>query len=167
VNKSALDAVWNMTRQKYGIYLRLLEGLPEEELQERVIADMRTPVEMVAHASGAIVRTIAQGVATGQIEGASSDADVASRLKSREGLLAFAGECWRDADAAIAEVGDDELSRMVKTPWGMELRGGTAIHLLTDEFVHHRGQLYAFSRACGVAPPPLWSFDQNPEGFGP
>jgi uncharacterized damage-inducible protein DinB len=165
MNKSALNAIWNMTRQKYGIYLRVLEALPEDKIHEHVVPNMRTPAEIVAHTSGGIVREIAKGVASGEIKNAPSDSDLAAEMKTKDDMLAFARECWEEADAAVASIGDNELSRIVKTPWGIEFPGGVGIHTLNDEFMHHRGQLYVYARACGVEPPFLWSFDKNPEGF--
>ena len=38
---------------------------------------------------------------------------------------------------------------------------------MSDEFMHHRGQLYAMARACGVAPPFLWSYGENAPEFQP
>jgi uncharacterized damage-inducible protein DinB len=166
MNKSTLDGAWSHTRQKYGIYLRVLETLPEGRLHEHVIPGMRTPAELVAHTSGAIVREVAKGIASGEIRSAPPEAEVAAGLETREDLLAFARECWADADAAIATVGDDELSATVKTPWGMSFPGTACVHLLNDEFTHHRGQLYAYSRLCGGEPPFMWSFEDNPPGFG-
>ena len=113
------------------------------------------------------MRGFAQGVASGEIAGDQSVEETAATIRSKDDLLAYARECWQDADAAIAEVGDDELTRMVKTPWGFEFRGGVAIHTMNDEFVHHRGQLYAYARACGAEPPFVWSYGENPPGFGP
>ena len=165
MDKKTLDGVWNHTRQKYGIYLRLLETLPEDRLHDEVIPGMRTPAELVAHTSGGIVREIAKGVASGEIKSAPPDADVTARIKTRDDLLAFARACWDEADAAIASVGDAELNATVKTPWGMSFPGTTCIHMVNDEFTHHRGQLYAYSRLCGVEPPFLWSFEANPPGF--
>lgn len=167
MNKSALTSIWNQMRQKYGIYLRLLDALPEDRIHEHVIPGMRTPAELVAHTSGGIVRGFAEGVARGEITDAPPEADVAGQIGSKEELVAYARQSWDAADAAMEEVGDDELSRMVKTPWNMEFRGGVAIHTLNDEFVHHRGQLYAYLRACGIEPPFLWSYRSNPAGFGP
>lgn len=167
MNKSALDATWNQMRQKYGVYLRLLDALPEDKIHEHVIPGMRTAAELVAHTSGGIVRGFAHGVAAGEIENGPAAEDVAANIRSKEDLLAFARECWQDADAAISGVGDDELTRMVKTPWGFEFRGGAAMHTMNDEFVHHRGQLYAYARACGAEPPFVWSYGENPAGFGP
>lgn len=167
MNKSALDTIWNQMRQKYGIYLRVLEAIPENKIHEHPIPGMRTAAELVAHTSGGIVRGFAQGVATGEIVDGPSVEETASNIQSKDDMLAFARECWQDADAAVTEVGDDELTRMVKTPWNMEFRGSVAMHTMNDEFVHHRGQLYAYVRACGAEPPFVWSYGENPPGFGP
>lgn len=167
MNKSALDTIWNQMRQKYGIYLRVLEALPEDKIHEQVIPGMRSAAELVAHTSGGIVRGFARGVATGEIVDGPSVEETASKIQSKDDLLAFARECWQDADAAVTEIGDDELTRMVETPWNMEFRGGVAMHTMNDEFVHHRGQLYSYVRACGAKPPFVWSYGENPPGFGP
>lgn len=47
------------------------------------------------------------------------------------------------------------------TPWNMTFPGHVGFNILNDEFVHHRGQLYAYARVCGVAPPYMWSFGEN------
>ena len=167
MNKRALNAIWDQTRQKYGVYLRLLEAIPEDKIHAEVIPGMRTPAEIVAHTSSGIVRGFAKGVAKGEIENDEPDADIAAKIRTRADLLAFARECWQDADAAVATIGDANLSGMVKTPWNMSFPGSTAIHTMNDEFVHHRGQLYAYARACGVEPPFVWSYGENPSGFGP
>lgn len=167
MNKSALNSIWNQLRQKYGVYLRVLEALPDDKIHEHVIPGMRTPAELVAHTSGGIVQAFAEGVASGEIRDAQPGADGAGKVESKDDLLAYARRCWEAADAAVSEVGDDELSRMVKTPWNFEFPGGTAIQTLNDEFVHHRGQLYAYVRTCGEEPPFLWSYGENPEGFRP
>jgi uncharacterized damage-inducible protein DinB len=166
MDKSTLDGVWSHTRQKYGIYLRVLDTLPEDRLQDDVVPGMRTPAALVAHTSGAIVREVAKGVASGEIHNAPDEAGVAAELGARDDLLAFARACWDEADAAIASVGDEELGATVKTPWGMSFPGTACIHLLNEEFTHHRGQLYVYSRLCGAEPPFMWSFEDNAAGFG-
>jgi uncharacterized damage-inducible protein DinB len=166
VNKSTLDGVWSHTRQKYGIYLRVLELIPEDRIQEHVVPGMRTVAELVAHTSGAIVREVAEGIATGEIKQAPDEAKVAAGLETRADLLAFARTCWDAANASIAKVGDEQLAAMVKSPWGMSFPGTACVHLLNDEFTHHRGQLYVYARLCGAEPPCMWSFEDNPKGFG-
>jgi len=163
MNKSTLNAIWDQTRQKYGVYLRLLEALPEDKINEHLIPGMRTAAELVAHTSGGIVQGFAEGVARGEIEDDQRKVDI----RSRDDLLAYARDCWKAADDAIAKVGDDELARMVKTPWNMSFPGTVAIHTMNDELVHHRGQLYAYVRAAGVEPPFVWSYGENAPGFGP
>ncbi|MDH3424579.1 MAG: DinB family protein [Gemmatimonadota bacterium] len=165
MNKNTLDGVWDHTRQKYGIYLRLLELIPEDKLQETVIPGMRTPAQLVAHTSGGIVREVAKGIATGEIKNAPDESEVAAGLKTRAEILEFARACWDEANAAIGSSGDEQLSATVNTPWGMSFPGTACVHLLNDEFTHHRGQLYAYVRACGAEPPFMWSFEDNPAGF--
>lgn len=168
MNKEALDQMWDQMRQKYGVYLRLIEVIPEDRLQTHPVPDMRTPAELVAHASGTIVRDIAEGIAKGAItaeEGA--EAGVATDLTTSEDLLRFARECWDQAQGAVDRIGDAELQAMVQTPWDMTFPGWVGFHIQNDEFLHHRGQLYVYARACGVAPPFLWSFEENAPEFQP
>lgn len=168
MNKQTLDATWDQMRQKYGVYLRLLETIPDDRWHTHPVAGMRTPAQLVAHVSGSLVRDIAQGVAKGEITADESTEDqVAARFTTRADAIAFARRCWDQANAAVAATGDAQLAAMVPTPWHMTIPGWVGFNIMNDEFLHHRGQLYAFSRACGGAPPFLWSFGENPEGFRP
>ena len=63
MKKTTFDTIWDQIRQKYGVYLRLIEILPEAQLQTRPILGMRTPAELIAHLSSGIVRAIMQGIA--------------------------------------------------------------------------------------------------------
>ena len=168
MNKQWLAGMWDHMRQKYGIYLRVLEAIPADRYGDQPIADMRTPTQMVVHTSGSILRDIAEGIASGSIgaDEAGEDA-VAAGLTSKDDVLGFARSCWERADAAIASVGDEELAGPVGNPWGMPLNGTFAMVILNDEFLHHRGQLFAYARACGQEPPFMWGFQDNPEGFQP
>jgi uncharacterized damage-inducible protein DinB len=168
MNKQWLDGMWDHTRQKYGIYLRVLEAIPADQFHGQPVAGMRTPTEIVVHTSGSILRDIAEGVASGTIvaDEAGEDA-IASSLKTKNDVLEFARTCWDRADAAIAKVGDGQLEGGVENPWGMPLTGTFAMVALNDELTHHRGQLFAYVRACGGEPPFMWGFEDNPEGFQP
>ena len=168
MNKQWLDGMWDHMRQKYGIYLRVLEAIPSERFADQPVPNMRTPTQMVVHTSGSILRDIAEGVASGAIKADEAGEDaVADRLGSKAEVLDFARTCWERADAAIASVGDEELSGPVDNPWGIPLNGTFAMVVLNDEFLHHRGQLYAFVRALGGEPPFMWGFGDNPSGFQP
>jgi uncharacterized damage-inducible protein DinB len=168
VTKKTLDQVWDQLRQKYGVYLRLLESLPDEALHANPIVGMRTPTQLAVHASGTVVRDIAKGVAKGRIEGpVTPESKTAAALKTKEDLIGYARACWEEADAAVAKIGDAELAAIVPTPWNMSFPGGVAFGIINDEFVHHRGQLYAFARATGAEPPFLWSHGENAPEFAP
>ena len=168
MNKAVLDQMWDQFRQKYGVYLRLLEAFPADKLATHPVAGMRTPAELAAHVCGTIVRDIPEGVAKGRITAEEAEeAKAAGALSDTATLLAFARRCWEQGDAAVQRVGDAELGAMVGTPWGSSWLGAVAFHVMSDEFMHHRGQLYAMARACGVAPPFLWSYGENAPEFQP
>ena len=168
MDKQWLDGMWDHMRQKYGIYLRVLDAIPADQFGDHPVSGMRTPTQMAVHTSGSIVRDIAEGVASGTITADEAGEDaVAEGLGSKADVLDFARTCWARADAAIAAVGDEHLAGGVGNPWGIPLNGAFAMVVLNDEFLHHRGQLYAYVRACGAEPPFMWGFEANPEGFQP
>jgi uncharacterized damage-inducible protein DinB len=168
MDKQTLTQMWDQTRQKYGIYLRLLDVIPEDRLHTNPIPGMRTPAQIVAHISGSIVRDIAQGVAKGAITADEAGEDkIAEGFKTKADTMAFATTCWKQASAAVAETGDAELQAVVPTPWNMSFPGWVGFNILNDEFLHHRGQLFAYARACGQAPPFIWGFAENAPEFRP
>ena len=167
MNKHALDGFWDQFRQKYGVYLRLLEAMPAERLRDHPVPGLRSAAELAVQVSGTCVRDIVQGVATGRVtadEGA--EARLATEL-DKQGLLAFARQCFDEADIAVARIGDTELQAMVSTPWKNSWPGWVGFSIMNDEFVHHRGQLYVYARLFGVAPPFMWSFGENAAEFRP
>lgn len=168
MDKQMLDQVWDQFRQKYGVFLRLLEVIPADRYQSHPVKDMRTPAELVVHMCSSVVCGISQGVAKGEITTDESlEAGVAKTLKTPADAIAFARRCWDDASAAVAKTTDAELNAMVPTPWDMTFPGWVGYHILGDEFLHHRGQLYAFTRVCGVEPPFIWGFKDNAPEFRP
>ena len=168
MDKATLDQMWDQFRQKYGVYLRLLEAIPEDRYTSFPVAGMRTPAELSVHISGTVVRDIAEGVAKGEITAdEAGEANTAARLGSKSALVAFARECFERADAAVKRIGDAELAAMVPTPWKSVWPGWVAFHVLSDEFMHHRGQLYCYARAFGVEPPFMWGYADNEAEFRP
>jgi len=168
VNKRTFDRIWDQTRQKYGVYLRVIECIPDAKFQSAPIPGMRTTAALVAHLSGAIVKEIAEGIKRGEIRDPNPpETETAAQLTTKAKALAYAKECWLAADAAAKSIGDEELEATVATPWNMSFPGWVALNILADEFLHHRGQLYAYARACGGTPPFIWSFGENAPEFGP
>ena len=169
MNKQWLDGMWGHMQNKYGMYLRVLDAIPEDQFHGHPIPNMRTPAELVVHTSGSIVRDIAEGVASGSIRAdEAGEAEVAATLTSKAAVMDYARTCWDRANAAIASVDDEKLAGEVQNVWGIPgLTGTFAMVIVNDEFMHHRGQLYAYARACGAEPPFMWGFEENPGGFRP
>ena len=167
MDRKAIEGLWDQIRQKYGIYLRVLEAIPAERYQTHPVPDMRTPAELAVHTSGSVFRDLAVGVAQGEVKAdESAEAGLAAGM-TKEQVLEYARACWEEADAAVAGIGDAELSAIVPTPWDTSFPGWVGFFILNDELLHHRGQLYAYCRACGVAPPSMWGFADNEPGFRP
>lgn len=168
MNKATFDQVWDQFRQKYGVYLRLLDAIPADRFASHPIPGMRAPAELAVHVSATVVRDIAEGVAKGRITAdEATEADVAAALGGKAAIVAFAGRCFEQASDAVERIGDAELAAMVPTPWGKAWPGWVAFQVMSDEFLHHRGQLSAFARACGAEPPFIWDFEGNAEAYRP
>lgn len=168
MNKQWLDVMWDHMRQKYGIYMRVLEAIPADRFQTNPVPGMRTPTQVVVHTSGSILCDIAEGVASGKITADETGEDaLAAGLESKADVLDFARACWDRADAAIKKSGDDQLNGGVENPWGIPMDGTFALVILNEEFLHHRGQLFTYVRACGAEPPFMWGFADNAPEFQP
>ena len=55
--------------------------------------------------------------------------------------------------------------RRVQTPWGEPFPGFAILGFIHDEYLHHRGQLYAYVRVFGIEPVMMWDFDHNAPEF--
>ncbi len=168
LNQKGLHAMWDMLRQKHGITLRLVEALPEDRLHVAPIPGMRTPAELIVHLYDVVVKGTPEGVANGRVTvDESAEKGIAAGLKTKRDLLAYMESCWQAGCKAVAATTDQHLTAMVPTPWGMSLPGFALCGVVNDEYLHHRGQLYAYSRALGVEPPMLWDFANNAEPYRP
>ena len=146
----------------------MLEAIPADRYTTHPVAGMRTPAELAVHVSSTCVRAMAEGVAKGRITvDEAEEGKLAAKLGDKPALIAFARQCFDQANAAVARIGDAELSAMVPTPWNKSWPGWVAFQVLHDEFVHHRGQLYAFARACGAEPPFMWGYEDNAPEYQP
>ncbi len=163
--KQANAQQWEYFRRLVGIGLRCAQAIPADQLDSRPVKDMRSPKELVVHLFGQLPM-LAEGVLRGEVLAADKQAIVAG-IRTREDLLGFCSECWGKADRATAALTDTHLESMVKTPWDYSAPGIEFYRALYDEFLHHRGQLYAYLRQMGVTPPAMWDFENNPPEFAP
>jgi uncharacterized damage-inducible protein DinB len=165
VKKTTFDRIWDQVRQKYGVYLRVIEILPEAQLQTNPIPGMRSPAELIAHLSSGVVRAIMQGIATGTVRQEDESA-IALGFKDKKDVLELARDCWKEADMIAHQLTEEQLGSMVNA-WGSPMPASALVSILADELVHHRGQLYVYARILGAEPPFVWSHTDNPIEFAP
>ena len=165
-NRQSFLGWWEHFRQVNGITLRIVSAIPSDKLHSNPIQNMRTPTQLVVHMYGQIVKNVSVGIAKGEITGFDEKSAVAS-IKTTDDLVRFCKECWTAGDAAAKTVSDANLQASVKTPWGMDMPGFACAGVICDEFIHHRGQLYAYTRAMGIEPPMMWDFEHNEAAFSP
>ena len=82
-------------------------------------------------------------------------------------LVQFAKDQWKAADKAISQMTDTHLTNTVSTPWNFEAPGSVMLEIIQDEYLHHRGQLYAYVRALGNDVPMMWDFENNAPEYQP
>ncbi len=169
MNKQMLMEMWDHLRQVNGIGLRVIAALPGDRLDSHPIPQMRTPKELVVHLYGTVVRDIAQGAKSGQIkeDSGKNEKIVAAGIKSKTELLKYCRDCWNAADKAVNAMTEPKLAATVKTPWGVDFPGHVCFGIIQDEYLHHRGQLYAYLRALGGEPPMMWDFEHNASEYQP
>lgn len=167
MNKDATNAKWDHFRMINGITMRAIQALPKDKIDSRPCKDMRTPKELINHMYNSM-REIAEGAAKGDIKLTEElDNAAVAKLKTYDDVVRFAMESWNASDKAIRSMTDAQLVAMVSTPWGQSFPGFDCVNILYDEHLHHRGQLYAYLRQLGVAPPFMWDFEHSAPEFQP
>ena len=166
MNKQNVDRMMNRLRTRHGIALRLIEALPEDKLHSNPIPNMRTPAQLVVHLYGMAIREMIEGTQRGEIREI-DEAAIVKGIRTKADLVKFARESFDAAAKAASSITDAQLAGNVKTAWGSTPPGAAMIEAVNDEFYHHRGQLYAYARALGVAPPDMWDFQNNAAEFQP
>jgi uncharacterized damage-inducible protein DinB len=156
---------WQHLLQVLGVGLRAVEAIPADRIHSRPIPNMRTPAELAMHMFS-LAKGVAEGMVRGEIPAAAGEEQSAT-VKTHADLVGYCLECCKAADSAVRQVTDAHLAATVKTPWGITMPGSACLGVIGDEFLHHRGQLYAYLRAMGVAPPMIWDFAGNAPEFRP
>ena len=149
MNKASLAPVWDMMRLRHGIGLRCVQAIPADQLNATPIKGMRSPKELAIHMYG-FVRAAAESVLAGTIS--LDDKPMFASIQTKEQLVEFVKDSWKAADAAFGKITDAQLASTVKCPWG-DMPGFMLMTTVQEEYLHHRGQLYAYLRQMGVEPP--------------
>jgi len=92
---------------------------------------------------------------------------ICERIKTHADLVRFAKESWDAGAAAREKITDQHLSAVVQTPWNYQAPGYIMFGITHDEYLHHRGQLYAYLRVFGVEPVMMWDFGHNAPEYQP
>jgi uncharacterized damage-inducible protein DinB len=167
MDKAQLRSWWDHFRTVNGITLRGIKEVPKDKIDSKPCKDMRTPKELIAHMYTAMP-AVAEGITKGEITWAGEDdAKASAGIKSHEDLVRYASDGWKATDRAVQSLTDEQISAMVKTPWGQSFPGFVCVQILYDEHLHHRGQLYAYLRQMGIEPPFVWDFEHNSPEFQP
>jgi uncharacterized damage-inducible protein DinB len=166
MDRSTHLATWDMMRLRHGIALRLVDQFTDAQITSHPVAGMRTPAEILVHVY-AFMDAMADSPRTGKLDANSTDEPkFAASVTTKAQLLAFMNERWTAADRAARALTDADLGRMVETPWG-NFPGAAMLGFIYDEFLHHRGQIYAFARVYGMEPVMVWDFDHSAPQFQP
>jgi len=167
MNRQTLDMIWDHLRQMNGITLRLIDALPENQLDSHPIPNMRTPKELIVHLYGMSIRAMAEGITSGEIREADEKSACAG-IRTKSDLVRYATESWQASDRALKSVTDAQLNGTVRTPWGPTgMPAPVVVQAIRDELTHHRGQLFVYVRALGGDVPMMWDFEHNAPEFQP
>lgn len=167
MNLDYVRTLWEELRMVNGITMRVIEMVPSDKITTRPIREMRTPTELVVHMAETL-RHVAEGAASGSVRDYEpAEKDAATKIKTRDDLLSLMSDSWNKANRAIGTLKPEQATALVKTPWGMDFPGWMCVQIIFDEHLHHRGQLCAYLRALGVAPPFIWDFENNAAEFKP
>ena len=166
MNAQTLAKMWDHLRQVHGMGIRVLEAIPADKIDAHPIPNMRTPKELVVHMYAMTFREIAEGTLRGKITTIDEKA-LTDGIKTHAELVQFAKDQWKAADQAISQISDAHLTNTVSTPWNFEAPGFVMLEIIHDEYLHHRGQLYAYVRALGNDVPMMWDFENNAPEFQP
>ena len=163
MNKQAHLGSWEMMRLRHGITLRVIDQLNDEQLKSHPIAGMRTPIELLVHMYHG-TQQMASTVLAGAMPESTEKADVAT-ITNKAQLLAYVNAAWKKANDAAQALTDAQLNALIQTPWGEPFPGFAIVGFIHDEYLHHRGQLYAYVRVFGIEPVMMWDFDNNAPEF--
>jgi len=165
VNKASVTQAWDHFRAVNGIGLRAIASIPTDQLDSHPIANMRTPKELVCHMYQ-IIDELTAGVAKGEVsDPTAAEEKAAATLKTNDQLIAWCQERWNAAEKTVRGLTDAQITSTVKTPWGHDFSGHGLLDVLYNEYWHHRGQLYCYLRALGVAPHSIYDFENNAPAY--
>lgn len=132
--------------------VKLIEAIPQEKYSWRPDEGVRSVSEVILHIaastynlSSALGTPLPAGLDTKTME--KSTTDKAEILKAINEAYAF-------SKASVDAVKDDQMNDMVTLPFGTFTKRSLIMIIATHSY-EHKGQLIAYTRVNGIAPP--WS----------
>jgi uncharacterized damage-inducible protein DinB len=149
------------------VTLRAIGTFTDEDLNYRPRPETRTVRDLILHIYG-MEKALAEGARDGRLTEEALGASVPEQPPAAAILAAitsvakaqeFARACHQAANDAVAAMSDEDLGRVVESPFG-SFPAWQYLQFAYDEHWHHRGQLYTYLRLLGKEPPMLYSYPQ-------
>ena len=152
----------------HAVTLRAITAFADDELDFRPRPTMRTPRELIFHIYGqekALAEAAQRGQFTLELANRSNPEDPSASaalnaLVTVSDARAYAEECHRAAEAVFRSMSDDEIARVVESPFGA-YPAWQYFLFAYDEHWHHRGQLYTYLRLLGKEPVMLYDYSSS------
>jgi len=149
----------------HGVTLQAIGTFTDEDLNYRPTPGTRTVRDLILHIYGT-EKALAEGARDGRLTDEALGASVpeqAGAATSLAGLTSiakaqeFGRSCHQAASDALAAMSDEDLERVVESPFG-SFPAWQYFTFAYDEHWHHRGQLYTYLRLLGKEPPMLYNY---------
>jgi uncharacterized damage-inducible protein DinB len=165
MNKQTLLGSREYFELVHDVTLRAIGTFTDEDLNYRPRPESRTVRDLILHIYG-MEKALAEGARDGRLTdealgasvpeqqpAASILAGITSIAKAQE----YSRTCHQAANEALAAMSDEDLGRVVESPFG-SFPAWQYFQFAYDEHWHHRGQLYTYLRLLGKEPPMLYSY---------
>ena len=136
-------------------FQRGVRAIPDDRLGFRPTPRNMSAAEMAHHVYQIVLIT-----AIGVRDGACSREDAIlepapERIRRTDELVELGARVAATAERALSDLTDDHLDREIEYYFGMRASGLDSLRNLTEEVLHHRGQLQVYLRLMGVEPPSI------------
>ena len=144
------EAVQPGFRLVWGTVRKNVEAMPEEDLAFRPEGlETRSFRDIAVHMANASV-TFGENIGRNEWERILAFPPEKHTTKAQLlDALAQGGERFR---AGLSRLSDEEVGRVVRTPWGMEMPQGQIVAGHVPHMFYHNGQLCIYLRLKGVKP---------------
>ncbi len=165
MNKASVTQAWDHFRAVNGVGLRAIAMIPTDKLESHPVANMRTPKLLICHMYQSIAELTAAVVKGEATDPTPAEEKAALGIHTTDELVAWCKEKWNEAERNVASLTDAQITGTVKTPWGHDFSGHGMLDVLYNEYWHHRGQVYCYLRALGLAPHSLYDYEHNAPAY--